>query len=269
MMHNFSHSPASLDGKISVLSGALGDIGLATVSALLERGARVAMCDLTPESDAQARLESLFPSAQDSLFYARVDVSDETQVESWLTNVAARWGAPSVAISNAAIVKAGSALGVDAASWRRQIEVNLNGAFWVARSAARLMLEAQIEGRIVLVGSWAAHAPHPQISAYSVAKAGLRMACQCLALELAPHGILVNEIAPGFVDAGLSAQLFAADETLKARSCERVPTGEMLLAEEVAREIMALCDFSRRHLTGSFVVVDGGLSLLVGNSRTP
>jgi glucose 1-dehydrogenase len=267
-MHHFSHSPLSLDGKVAVLSGALGDIGLATVSALLERGARVALGDLTHESDAQTRLETLFPDAQNSLFYSRVDVSDDLQVESWLTSVAAHWETPAVAISNAAIVEAGSALEVDAAAWRRQIEVNLNGAFWVARSAARLMLEAQIEGRIVLVGSWAAHAPHPQISAYSVAKAGLRMACQCLALELAPHGILVNEIAPGFVDAGLSAQIFAQDETLKTRSQKRVPTGEILLAEEVALEILALCDFSRRHLTGSCVVADGGLSLLVGNPNT-
>lgn len=267
-MHNFSNSPDLLDGKIAVLSGALGDIGLATVSALLERGTRVALGDLVPKSNAQTRLNTLFPGAQDSLFYTRVDVSDETQVESWLTSVAAHWETPSVAISNAAIVEAGSALEVEAASWRRQIEVNLNGAFWVARSAARLMLASQIEGRIVLVGSWAAHAPHPQISAYSVAKAGVRMACQCLALELAPHGILVNEVAPGFVDAGLSAQLFAADETLKTRSQKRVPTGGILLAEEVAREVLALCDFSRHHLTGSCVVVDGGLSLLVGNPKT-
>jgi glucose 1-dehydrogenase len=266
-MNIFADSPQPLSGKIAVLSGALGDIGLATVSALLERGARVALGDLAPESEAQVRLEALFPDALDSLFYTRVDVSDETEVESWLARVAAQHGTPSVAISNAAIVEAGSALEVDATVWRRQIEVNLNGAFWVARGAARLMLASGVEGRIVLVGSWAAHAPHPQICAYSVAKAGLRMACQCLALELAPHGILVNEVAPGFVDAGLSAQLFAADERLKTRSRERVPTGEILLAEEVAREILALCDFSRRHLTGSCVVVDGGLSLLVGNPQ--
>ncbi|HEX8551534.1 MAG TPA: SDR family oxidoreductase [Abditibacteriaceae bacterium] len=268
-MHKFSNSSASLDGRIAIVSGALGDIGLATVSALLERGACVAMGDLMPEPEAQTRLEALFPGTQDALSYTCVDVSDESQVESWLTSVAAQWGAPSVAISNAAIVKERNALEVDATSWRRQMEVNLNGAFWVARNAARLMLASQTAGRIVFVGSWAAHAPHPQITAYSVAKAGLRMACQCLALELAPHGILVNEIAPGFVDAGLSAQLFAADETLKTRSQERVPTGEILLAEEVAREVLAVCDFSRRHLTGSCVVVDGGLSLLVGNPKTP
>jgi len=258
-------SPFSLQGSVALVSGGLGDIGLETARLLLEFGARVALCDLKSSAEAAAQLQRAFPDATERVHYACVDTAREVEVERWIETVTAHWAAPSIAIANAAIVESGSAMSVDAASWQRHLDINLSGSFWLARSAARQMLGARIEGRIVFVGSWAAHAPHPHISAYSVAKAGLRMACQCLALELAPHGITVNEVAPGFVDAGLSARLFEADPPLRERCLERVPSGQILSAGDVAREVLALCDPARRHITGSCIVVDGGLSLLVGN----
>jgi glucose 1-dehydrogenase len=257
----------SLQNQVAVLSGGLGDIGLATAQALLEAGASVALSDLAAPDDARDRLASALGSLADKTFYACVDTSREDAVKQWLQGVATQVGTPSIAVVNAAVVESGSAMSVSEESWRRHLDINLSGALWMAREAARRMVDAQIAGRVVLVGSWAAHAPHPQIVAYSVAKAGLRMLCQCLALELAPHGITVNEIAPGFVDAGLSARLFEQDPALRERCLERVPTGRILGAEDVAREILALCDPQRGHLTGASVVVDGGLSLLVGRSR--
>src|SRR5690606_1294359 len=96
---------------------------------------------------------------------------------------------------------------ISPSDWNSQLNVNLSGAFYLAQNAAQRLLTAHRGGRIVFVGSWAAHAPHLNMIPYSVSKAGLRMLCKCMALELAPHQITVNEIAPGYVDAGLSGKI--------------------------------------------------------------
>src|SRR5207248_5748400 len=107
--------------------------------------------------------------------------------------------------------------------WDRELRVNLNGAFYLARECARRLVELGRPGRIVFVGSWAAHAVHTDLPAYCVAKAGLRMLSKCMALELAPKGILVNEVAPGFVDAGLSGRIFVEKPERREASLRLVP----------------------------------------------
>ena len=88
------------------------------------------------------------------------------------------------------------------------------------------------------------------------------MLCKCMALELAPHNILVNEIAPGFVDAGLSGRSFEKNPVLKKESQEKVPIKKLISAGEVARQVVLLCHPLNEHMTGSTVLMDGGLSLL-------
>jgi glucose 1-dehydrogenase len=101
-----------------------------------------------------------------------------------------------------------------------------------------------------------------ELAAYCAAKAGLRMLTQCLALELADKAILVNEVAPGYVNAGLSGQFFKKDPALAARSTAAVPVGQLIEADEVAAAIAYLCSPAHRNLTGSTLLLDGGLSLL-------
>jgi NAD(P)-dependent dehydrogenase (short-subunit alcohol dehydrogenase family) len=112
----------------------------------------------------------------------------------------------------------------------------------------------------VLIGSWAAHAPHPHIGAYSVAKAGLRSLGQTLALDHAADGILVNEVAPGVVDAGLSRELLRSDEKLRERTLQAVPLGRLMSPDEVARDVLHLASPANRSTTGGVLVSDGGLS---------
>ena len=145
--------------------------------------------------------------------------------------------------------------------WRDLMAVNLDGAFYTARAVIRAMLDAGRGGRIVLVGSWAAHAPHPHIGNYSVTKAGLRMLGQTLALDHAADGILVNEVAPGIVDAGLSRDLFRADPALAARTLAAIPSRRMIRPEDVARDVAFLVSPDNLTITGTVLINDGGLSL--------
>ena len=100
------------------------------------------------------------------------------------------------------------------------------------------------------------------MAAYSVSKAALSMLCKCFALELAPKNILVNEIAPGYVDAGLSGRNWRKMTEQRERAKERVPIRQLIEAQEVAEQIVYLCDPGNRHMTGSTFLMDGGLSLL-------
>ncbi len=137
----------------------------------------------------------------------------------------------------------------------------------MAHASARNLLRRKKPGRIVFIGSWAAHAPHAHIPAYCVAKAGLRMLCQCMGLEFAPNNILVNEVAPGYVDAGLSGKVFAREPKLRRTAMNSVPIGKLISAVDVALQVAHLCDPSNQHMTGTVTVMDGGLSLLRGKLK--
>jgi NAD(P)-dependent dehydrogenase (short-subunit alcohol dehydrogenase family) len=249
-----------LKGQTAIISGALGDIGRAIAFELAGSGANIALGDLADGSAASGVLSSLQKQGVKAR-YDRVDVTDAVAVNAWVENVATTLGTPSLIVPNAAIATLKHAGEISDEEWTREISINLNGAFYLANSAAKKLLAEQREGRIVFIGSWAADRPHPHIVAYSAAKAGLRMLMQCMALEFASHGILVNEIAPGYVNAGLSGKIFDADPHLKEQARLRVPIQKLIEPQEVAQQVAFLCSPKNRHMTGSVLTMDGGLSL--------
>lgn len=249
-----------LADHVAIISGGLGDIGRACAVELARRGAHVAVGDCSDGGRAeplQARIETFRRRFRFDL----VDVADPEAVNRWVREVERDLGLPNLVIPNAAIVEMVSLEQLTPAIWQRHLDVNLSGAMHLAHAAARRLLESGRPGRIVLIGSWAAEAPHAHIPAYCVAKAGLRMLCRCMALEYAPHGILVNEVAPGFVEAGLSKQIFDEYPERKTHAIAEVPTGELIQADEVALHVAHLCDPRNRNMTGSTLLCDGGLSL--------
>jgi len=248
-----TQSGKKLTGHTAIITGGLGDIGLATARALRRDGARVALGDIQSHATA-ARRASRF-------HYTRVDTTRRRAVQTWIRKVEADLGIPDLIIANAGIVELVGALDSTEEAWRRTLDINLTGAFTFVQAACRNLIRKGMPGRVVLVGSWAAHAPHPKLTAYSVAKAGLRMLGQCLALELAPHRIAVNEIAPGFVDAGLTGHIYDTNPGAREKAREFVPNGELIKASEVGDQISFLCDPANRHMVGSIHLMDGGLSL--------
>ena len=250
----------SLRGQTAVISGGLGDIGRATALELARRGADIAISDIRSSNDAAAVLKSVADVGVRGR-YERVDVSDAAAVAGWLAAVEREWTTPALVIVNAAGVTGKGIRDITPQEWTRELRVNLDGAFHLAQAGALRMLAAKKPGRIVFLGSVAGHLPNPNIPAYCVGKAGIRMLSKCMALDLAPHGILVNEIAPGYVEAGLSAQMWRADPGFKQVCREHVPIKELISPEEVAMQIAHLCDPENRHMTGSVLVMDGGITL--------
>jgi NAD(P)-dependent dehydrogenase (short-subunit alcohol dehydrogenase family) len=254
MQNQFNHQSA-------IISGGLGDIGRAIALDLAGRGASVALGDLAEPARADDFLKTLRALTVRAR-YDRVDVSDAASVQAWVDAAAGELGSPSLIIPNAAVVTFADSQSITPEQWDRELRVNLNGAFYLAQAASRRLVKEKRPGRLVFIGSWAADRPHTHIVAYSAAKAGLRMLCRCMAIDLAPHDIQVNEVAPGYVDAGLTARAFAANPGARELAEKQVPLQRLITPEEVARQVAWLCDPSNRQMTGSTILIDGGLTQL-------
>jgi len=232
--------------QVAAVTGSRGAIGAAIIAQLSGLGARISGGDLALSSDEVTPV---------------LDVTDSASVEAWLDGVESSLGPITIGVVCAGISRQGRLVDTSDKDWNDVVAVNLTGAYYTSRGMIRRMLARGTKGRIVFVGSWAAHAPHPHIGAYSATKAGLRALCQTLALDHAADGILINEVAPGIVDAGLSAELFRRDPDLERRTRAAIPNGRVVDPGDVARDVAFLASPDNRHTTGTYLITDGGLSL--------
>ena len=253
-----------LKNQIALISGGLGDIGRAIAHELASCGADIAIGDIKEEQEAAPFVVSLRELGS-KVVYTKVDVSDPKSVDEWISTIAHDLGVPTLIIPNAAIVRISNIREINVEDWNQQLLVNLSGCFYMSRAAANKLVEMKMKGRIIYIGSWAANRVHKEIPAYCVGKAGLRMLCQCMAAEYAENGILVNEIALGVINAGLSGEILRDKPELKASIRSRIPVGEFIEPHEVAKQVLVLCDPNNNHMTGAILLMDGGLSL--GNSN--
>jgi len=232
-------------GELGIaITGAAGDIGFAMARELTERGARVTVIDKAPAEQADWD-------------YVQADVVDREAVDAALGAI----DPLDVAIGNAGIVESAPFLEVTPEQWRAHLDVNLTGCFNVGQAAARLMVERGRPGRILFTGSWVGEVPWPDIAAYCVSKAGVRMLARSMARELAEHGIRVNVVAPGIVWAGMARRQFETDPAYARRASGVVPLGEFGTPEQVAKAAAFLCSPDADYITGATLLVDGGASL--------
>jgi NAD(P)-dependent dehydrogenase (short-subunit alcohol dehydrogenase family) len=141
--------------------------------------------------------------------------------------------------------------------WQRHLDVNLTGSFHVCQSAARKMVAMKTEGRIILTSSWVSSIPWPEITPYTVSKAGVDMLTKQMARELSPYKIRVNAIAPGIVMAGMAGKQYAEEPQYRARADRVIPLG----AAEIAQAVVYLSSPATAYMTGTIMVLDGGCSL--------
>ncbi len=193
-----------------------------------------------------------------------LDVTDEAAVEAAVASLTDAFGeAPDVLVNNAGIVRFGNLMEHSVADFRRVLDVNLTGAFIVTRAVARGML-MRGSGAIINITSLNAIAVSPDAGGYPAAKAALAKLTEQFALVLGPHGIRVNAIAPGFIDAGMSAPIYADAQARKTRSAS-VPVGSLGTADDVAEAVLFLASERARYIHGQQIVLDGGISISLKN----
>jgi len=244
-----------LDGLGIAVSGAAGDIGGAMALELARRGARVTMLDRVSETEASGRIAAIAAAGRCS--YQQVDVTDRAAVDAAFAEI----DPLDVAIGNAGIVEAAPFLEVSQEQWTTHLDVNATGCFNVGQAAARLMAERETGGQIIFTGSWVGEIPWPEISAYCVSKAAVRMLARSMARELAASGIRVNVVAPGIVMAGMARHQYQTDPDYARRASVVIPLGEFGTVEQVAKATAFLCSPDAEYMTGSVLLVDGGASL--------
>jgi NAD(P)-dependent dehydrogenase (short-subunit alcohol dehydrogenase family) len=252
-----------LTGLGAVVTGGAGDIGAAIAAELVRRGATVTLVDRKSEQEAAPWLARAGDTG--SVFYRQADVRDRTALEDVLHSV----GSLDVAIGNAGVVDSAPFLEITPEQWNDHLETNLTGCFNLGQAAARIMVERSTAGRIIFTGSWVQDVPWPEIAAYSASKAGLRMLARSMARELAPHGILVNVLAPGIVNAGLARHQLETEPQYARRVAKVIPLRELQTTEQVARAMAFLCSPDADYMTGSVLLADGGCSLFQFDDEQP
>lgn len=257
-----------------VITGAASGLGLAMAEILAECGARVTLADVDAE-----RLESATASVAERGGTVRsfvVDVSDEARVRALVDDVVMAEGGLDVVFANAGIasvpgfaVEGGQLLEtVERSDWDKVLGVNLNGVLFTMKHAAAVM-KRQGSGRIVLTSSTAGLRPEPiACYGYAASKAAILNLVRQAALELAPHGVLVNAICPGpfkgtRIGGGVTENPDEATERMWATT---VPLGRMGEPEEFKGLVLLLASPASSFMTGAAYLIDGGTLVLAGPS---
>ncbi|WP_028064134.1 SDR family oxidoreductase [Solirubrobacter soli] len=236
-----------------IVTGSDSGIGRATAIALARAGYAVGVTWHTDEAGALETARQAGLGAK----VARLDLTDrpgDAIAELAASLGGSLWALVACAGANH---RAGS-LDDEPDAWRRALEINLTGPFLCAQAAAQRLVAAGAGGRIVFVTSVHEHVPLRFAAAYSAAKAGLGMAAQVMALELARFGITVNAVAPGHIATPMTGK---ADVDPHSVSLPPIPLGRPGAPAEVAATIAHLVSADAAYVTGSSFVVDGGLLL--------
>jgi len=239
-----------LGGDLALVTGAGNGIGRATAIALAREGARVILADNDTVKGEAARQAA----GAEAVFFA-CDLSAVTNADALVKQVTARFGVPSILVHSASPPRreTDTVFGVSDDVFERMLTVNLRSGFRLGRDIGRLMRERGIRGRMLFLTSLHAESPR-NLPHYSASKAGMTMLMKELARALGPSGIRVNAIAPGAIPGGG----FAADPAMS----KLVPLGRLGAPEDIGDMAVALlCDRFSRYVTGTTVVVDGGLAL--------
>jgi glucose 1-dehydrogenase len=245
-----------LEGRVALVTGAAHErgIGRGIVRELAGEGASVAIVDVAHEEMGEALAAEV-----GGRFYP-ADVSDRGQVDELVERVESDLGPLDVVASNAGVADWQAFTETTDESFDRIVGVNLTGAFNVGQAAARAMVRSGRPGRIVFTSSVHVQMPFPTMAVYGATKQGVRALCEAMAIELAPHGIRVNHIGPGWVLSALNdpSPAVADPEELK-RSLATIPIEQRPAdPRELGRAVVYLASSDGDYVTGEYLRVDGG-----------
>jgi len=245
-----------LSGKLALVTGASRGLGWSMAKSLAQAGATVVL-NARDQGALDARLGELAALGLKGEL-AAFDVSDEAAAVAAVAGIAKRHGRLDIAVLNAGIQHRKPITEFETADFRRVLETNLTAVWVLARECARIMIPAK-RGRIIMTGSISAFAARPTISAYIASKGAVHAFTRELAVELAPHDITVNTIAPGFFATEMNTALIENNE-FNDWVCKRTPAGRWGRVDEIGPPCVFLASDEASYVNGHVLTVDGAFT---------
>ena len=244
-----------VEGRGVLVAGAGGGIGGAGATKLGGEGAMVVCADIDVAA-AEATAAQIRTSGGRAVALG-LDVRDRGGVDAAVAAVVREFGRLDVLLECVGVSQTASFLDLDPREWDRIVAINLTGMFHLGQAAARQMIRQGSGGSIINVTSQLAEVARPERAAYIASKGGGRSLTHAMALELAPHDIRVNAIAPGPTLTGLTRASYA-DPGRRRATIAQIPLGRMGQPDDIVGAILYLASDESRWVTGSTVTVDGG-----------
>lgn len=242
----------NFENKVAIVTGAGNGIGFEIGRQLADQGASVVINDIDPTAVHNALTQ--IQGQKGKCCGVVGDASELSCIEQMVQTAVSTYGRLNIAVANAGLSTFGKFLDFSVAKFRRLTAVNLEGTFFLAQYAARQMIAQGGGGRLLLMSSVTGQQYHPDLAAYGMSKAAIRMLAKSLGVELAREGITVNAIAPG---ATLTERTLA-DETYQSDWSRLTPTGRPATPEDIGHAALFLLSDLAGQISGQTLVVDGG-----------
>ena len=242
-----------IESKVALVTGATRGIGRAILNKMLEQGYTVVGTATTQEGAES--IEMAVQQAGGRGAGLCLDIADQSQIETLLATMTARFSAPSILVNNAGITRDNLLLRMQQEQWDAVMATNLRGVFQLTQACVRPMIK-QRWGRIISIGSVVGAMGNPGQANYAAAKAGMVGLMKSLSVEIARRGVTVNVVAPGFVQTDMTAQL---NEKQQQAIISQVPMGKMGQPEDIADAVAYLASEGAGYVTGQTLHVNGGM----------
>jgi NAD(P)-dependent dehydrogenase (short-subunit alcohol dehydrogenase family) len=239
-----------LAGKAAIVTGAGRNIGAAIAALFAAEGAKVAVVDMDA-GRANAVAEKIEAAGGEAAAIT-CDVSDTDDIAGMVAAAVVAFGGIDILVNNVAITDRKDIFALTEAEWRRTIDVTLSSPFYVTKQVAKWMVDNGRVGRIVNIGSTSGFVGRPQALAYGAAKGGLNILTQSLAVQLAPYGIIVNQVSPNMTGSPVGKADFEPDRRV------RNLMGRAGQPEEQAKAVLFLASDDASFVAGANLFVDGG-----------
>jgi 3-oxoacyl-[acyl-carrier protein] reductase len=239
------------ENQVALITGAGEGIGLEIARELSQTSAKVLL------NDINETLAKNVASSMNNCLGVGGDVGNVEVVQNLVKQAVHHFGKLDMLIANAGITFWGDFFSYKPEDFERVVGVNLRGTFFLAQAAAKQMREQKTPGRIVLMSSVTGHQAVPFLSAYGMTKAGLEMLARNLVVELSPHNITINCVAPGAV---ITPRNLKDDPNYATTWGNLLPTGRAIETKDIANAVLFLLSPASGQITGQTIVVDGGWS---------
>lgn len=246
-----------VEGQSIVVAGGAGGLGAPLARALCQRGARVIIADI--DARRARDLAGDLTAAGGVAAGVALDVMDGASCAGAVGAAMQNWGRLDGMINASGIYRVAPALDLADAEWQRTIDINVTGAFRLARAAGRVMTE-QKTGSIITLASVSSTVANPHYAAYAASKAAVAHLTRVLAVEWAARGVRVNAIGPAVTPTPLAAPILE-DERTRTNALARIPMGRFGTPEDLVAAVVFLLSPGSAFMTGQILYVDGGRSI--------